>query len=292
VVELVGYAGVRIQRPRDPSLGATSLPEKARRGSPARPRARDSGLIAIGHSREKRRDPDVDVIKWLLAVHDGWHRLSIVSTVRPAQEASGSLRARKKDRTRRMIQAEALRLFAEQGFGATTVEQIAAAADVAPRTFFRYFPTKDEVVFWSEYEPLLAGFVEARPADEPAVVAVSQALVDGLAAFYEQDRDLVLDRLKLAFGTPALYPRLWRQQARTAVGVGRLLAGRLDARPDDLEIRAIAAAIAAALWVAVEEWQAHDGQQELAVLIDRALGTVLAGAVPATEAAVEPWKGR
>jgi AcrR family transcriptional regulator len=215
-----------------------------------------------------------------------------MSTVPLQEEASGSLRDRKKGRTRRVIQAEALRLFAEQGFEATTVEQIAAAAEVAPRTFFRYFATKDEVVFWSEYEPLLAGFVAARPADEPAVAAVSHALVDGLAAFYEQDRDLVLDRLKLAFGTPALYPRLWRQQARSAAGIARLLAGRLEARPDDLEIRAIAAAIAAALWVAVEEWQAHDGQQELAVLIDRALGTVLAGAVPATEAAVEPWKGR
>jgi AcrR family transcriptional regulator len=70
------------------------------------------------------------------------------------------------------------------------VEQIAAAAEVAPRTFFRYFATKDEVVFWSEYEPLLAGFVAARPADEPAVAAVSHALVDGLAAFYEQDGTL------------------------------------------------------------------------------------------------------
>jgi AcrR family transcriptional regulator len=208
-----------------------------------------------------------------------------MATVRPRDETSGSLRARKKDRTRRVIQAEALRLFAEQGFQATTVEQIAAAADVAPRTFFRYFPTKDEVVFWSDYQPLLAGFVAARPADEPAVQAVSHALVDGLAAFYEQDRDLVLDRLKLAFGTPALYPRLWQQQARSAVGIARLLAARLDTRPDDLEIRAVAAAIAAALWVAVDEWQAHDGREELAVLIDRALGTVLAGAVPANESA-------
>jgi AcrR family transcriptional regulator len=210
-----------------------------------------------------------------------------MSTVPLQEEASGSLRDRKKGRTRRVIQAEALRLFAEQGFEATTVEQIAAAAEVAPRTFFRYFATKDEVVFWPEYQPMLAAFVAARPADEPAVEAVTHALVDGLGAFYDQDRDRVLDRLKLAFGTPALHPRLWQQQARSAIGIAHVLAQRLDARPGDLELRAIAAAIAAALWVAVEEWQAHDGQQELGVLMDRAFRTLLTGVVRTTQA-VEP----
>jgi AcrR family transcriptional regulator len=172
------------------------------------------------------------------------------------------------------------------GFQATTVEQIAAAAEVAPRTFFRYVASKDEVVFWPEYQPMLASFVAARPADEPAVEAVSHALVDGLAAFYDQDRDRVLDRLSLAFRTPALHSRLWQQQARSAVGIARVLADRLDARPGELEVRAMAAAIAAALWVAVEEWQAHEGQQELAVLMDRAFGTLLTGVVRATESAV------
>jgi AcrR family transcriptional regulator len=211
-----------------------------------------------------------------------------MSAVPVGEEISGSLRDRKKGRTRRVIQAEALRLFAEQGFEATTVEQIAAAAEVAPRTFFRYFATKDEVVFWPEYQPMLASFVAARPADEPAVEAVTHALVDGLAAFSDQDRDRVLDRLKLAFGTPALYPRLWQQQARSAVGVAQVLAGRLGARPEDLEVRALAAAIAAALWVAVEEWQAHDGHEELGFLMDRAFRTVLAGAVSTSKSAVEP----
>jgi AcrR family transcriptional regulator len=190
---------------------------------------------------------------------------------------SRSLRERKQERTRRMIQAEALRLFTEKGFEATTVEEIAAAAEVAPRTFFRYFATKDEVVFWPEYQPLLAGFVAARPAAEPAVDAVCHAIVDGMGAFYEQDREAVLQRLQLAFRTPKLRPRLWQQQAHSARGVARVLAARLEAGEGELEIRAVAGAIAAALWVAVEEWQAEDGKEDLAALIERALGTVTSG---------------
>src|SRR6266542_4210527 len=180
---------------------------------------------------------------------------------RPNDEPPRSLRERKKDRTRRTIQAEALRLFAEKGFQATTIEEIAAAAEVAPRTFFRYFPTKEEVVFWSPYQPMLAGFVAARP---------------------DHERDRLLERIKLTFRTPALHPRLRQQQADWAVGVAALLADRLDARPDDLEVRAIAAAVAAALFVAIEEWQARDGQGDLGALIDRALGSVLAGPLRAT----------
>src|SRR5215470_16966550 len=208
-----------------------------------------------------------------------------METPRPAtDEPPASLRDRRKDRTRRMIQAEALRLFAGKGFAATTIEEIAAAADMAPRTFFRYFPAKEEVVFWADYQPTLASFVTARPGDEPAIQALRHGIVDGLADFYDQDRERLLERIKLAFRTPALHPRLRQQQADWATGMTALLAARLGAPPDDLEIRVIAAAIAAALFVAIEEWQARDGQRDLRELIDRALGSILAGPARATAA--------
>jgi len=116
----------------------------------------------------------------------------------------------------------------------------------------------------------------ARP-DQSAVQALFHAIVDGLSAFYDQDRERVLDRLKLAFRTPALHPRLRQEQAATAQAMAAVLAQRLGTSSDKLEVRAMAAAIAAALWVAVEEWQAVDGQVELGPLIQRALATVLAG---------------
>jgi AcrR family transcriptional regulator len=206
----------------------------------------------------------------------------------PHQEPLRSLRERRRLRTRRTIQAHALRLFAAKGFQATTIEEIAAAAEMAPRTFFRYFPTKEEVVFWAEYPPMLAGFVAARPDDEPALEALHHGIVDGLAAIWDQDgeRERMLERLRLAFRTPALHPRLRQQQAGWATAVAEILADRLDERPDALEVRAIAAAVAGAVWVAAEEWQAQDdGEGELGALIDQALGTVFG---PPLRAATTP----
>src|ERR1700735_778309 len=86
------------------------------------------------------------------------------------------LRERKKARTRATIRAEALRLFREQGYHATTVEQIAAAAEVSPSTFFRYSPTKEDVVLQDDMEPLLAEAIEHQPPELGVVAAVRASL--------------------------------------------------------------------------------------------------------------------
>ena len=79
-----------------------------------------------------------------------------------------------------------------------------------------------------------------------------------------------------------------QQQAHWAAELAEILADRLGARPDALEVRAIAAAVAAAVWVAAEEWQAQDdGEGDLGALIDQALGTVLARAALAGHADLE-----
>src|SRR5215468_1308232 len=87
-------------------------------------------------------------------------------------ERSYDLRERKRTRTRLAIQAEAIRLFAEKGYDNTTIEDIAYAAAISPRTFFRYFPSKEDVVLWDEYDPVLDDLVAARPADESAALTV------------------------------------------------------------------------------------------------------------------------
>ncbi|HSP03694.1 MAG TPA: TetR family transcriptional regulator, partial [Acidimicrobiales bacterium] len=79
------------------------------------------------------------------------------------------LRERKKRDRRRQIEDVAIELFEQQGFDATTIEQIAAAAEIAPRTFFSYFETKDDVVL-ADYADRLGRILDEldqRPADEP-----------------------------------------------------------------------------------------------------------------------------
>src|SRR5574337_1236534 len=96
------------------------------------------------------------------------------------QPAPG-LRERKKAKTRAAIQGHALRLFREQGYEATTVEQIAAAAEVSPSTFFRYFSTKEDVVLYDDLDPLLIAAFAAQPAELSPIQAMRGALQRVLA---------------------------------------------------------------------------------------------------------------
>src|SRR6201996_4317615 len=93
-------------------------------------------------------------------------------------------RQRKKNATRDRIRASALRLFREQGYDATTVEQIAAAAGVSHMTFFRYFPTKEDVALADGYDPLIAGLLAQPRAEGPPPRRIRTVMVDGLRQIY------------------------------------------------------------------------------------------------------------
>ncbi|HVT68163.1 MAG TPA: TetR family transcriptional regulator, partial [Trebonia sp.] len=86
--------------------------------------------------------------------------------------AQGSLRERKKARTRASLREHALRLFREQGYQATTVEQIAAAAEVSPSTFFRYFPTKEDVVLNDDMDTRVLAALARQPAEMAPLPAI------------------------------------------------------------------------------------------------------------------------
>lgn len=175
-------------------------------------------------------------------------------------------REHKKAQTRRRLQEQALRLFAERGYEATTVEQIAAAAGVSHMTFFRYFPTKEDVVLGDDYDPMLAGLIQARPRTEHPVTRIHAAVREGLAAIYAANREAILVRTRLTLRTPALRARLWENQFATR----ELLEGALDDGEPTLRTRVTASVCLAALTTALEDWVRADGTAELPDLIDDA----------------------
>jgi AcrR family transcriptional regulator len=193
----------------------------------------------------------------------------------PEKEAPmARTRDRRQARMRHTIQEEAFRLFERHGYDATPVEQIAAAADISTRTFFRYFPSKEAVVFWPRRAPDLRAFVEQRPTHESALDAVRRGITDGLATFYLSDREQILRSLRLAFRTSNLRPGLFGQQVAFAGVIAGILAERQGSDPGDIGVRALGAALSAALYVALEDWQADDGINDLGGLIDRALASL------------------
>ncbi|MFD9736414.1 TetR family transcriptional regulator [Umezawaea sp. NPDC059074] len=178
------------------------------------------------------------------------------------------LREQRKARTRKAIQEHALRLFLANGYDATTVEQIAAAAEVSPMTFFRYFPSKEAVVENDEYDPLLIDFIRAQPADLGPLAALREAVVRGMRAVYDTDKDALLVRTRLILTTPALRGRQWRNGDSTQALFVEALAARTGGEVT-FELRVLAAAALGALTTALSTWVDGDGADDLPTLMER-----------------------
>ncbi|MBF6327368.1 TetR family transcriptional regulator [Nocardia transvalensis] len=163
------------------------------------------------------------------------------------------LRERKKERTRRTIRTEAFRLFREQGYADTTIEQIAEAADVSPSTFFRYFPSKERLVLTDDLDPVLMRALEAQPRDLTPMAAFRQAVLDTLAAIDEEELEFERQRVKLIFGEPELRGALGQETERNVAMLADMIARRAGRSPDDLEIRAFSGALVGGLHAAFED---------------------------------------
>ena len=188
--------------------------------------------------------------------------------------AAPDWRKRKKAATLRRIQDHAMRLFLDKGYEATTVEEIAAAAGVSHMTFFRYFPTKDDVALTDDYDPMIADLIAARPPDEPSVEKIRHALVDGLAQVYAADREAMLIRNRLVCRTPALRARLWESQDAAQQLITQALAIHPGHLETALRTRVVAAACLAAATTAVLTWEEGDGSAELPDLINQAFAAL------------------
>jgi AcrR family transcriptional regulator len=157
--------------------------------------------------------------------------------------AQASLRERKKARTRASLREHALRLFREQGYQATTVEQIAAAAEVSPSTFFRYFPTKEDVVLQDDMDTRMVEALAGQPAELSPIAAVRGAMRETWRSFTPAEWEQLREGGRLSQEVPEIRARTMNEFARLINAFAEAIASRVGRPPDDVRVRVLAGAI-------------------------------------------------
>ena len=196
-----------------------------------------------------------------------------------APEPLASLRQRKKLATRRQLRRAALDLVAERGLADVTVEDIAEAADVSPRTFFNYFPSKEAALFGGDPDraAVLRERIASQAPGEPALDVLRGILADDAQAVAQELRELGGDpadwlrRLKVARADPHLRAAQAAHMALIERAVAEGLAARLGADPEaDPYPGVLAAAAVGAVRACISFWAGSSGTVELGQLIDLA----------------------
>jgi AcrR family transcriptional regulator len=193
---------------------------------------------------------------------------------------SGGLRERKKARTRASLREHALRLFREQGYQHTTVEQIAAAAEVSPSTFFRYFPTKEDVVLQDDMDTRMIEALEQQPPGLGPVAAVRAATRQVFGSYTATDVDIIRETARLTMTVPEIRARAVDELARAIGGIAEALAKRSGRAPDDLAVRTVAGAVVGVIMAITLPWEGWAEGREFADsfgAIDEALALLEAG---------------
>ena len=158
-------------------------------------------------------------------------------------ELPTGLRERKKVKTRLAIREHAMALFKDQGYDRTTVEQIAAAAEVSPSTFFRYFPSKEEVVLQDDYDALLIAAFHAQKADVPPLRALRNAITEVFSSMPESQQAQEAERIRIMSAVPELRARMLAQVSEMIQMLADAVAERVGRESDDFEVRTFAGAL-------------------------------------------------
>jgi AcrR family transcriptional regulator len=167
----------------------------------------------------------------------------------PARQAG--LRERKKAKTRAAIREQALRLFRERGYQATTVEQIAAAAEISPATFFRYFPTKEDVVLQDDVDVLTMEAFDAQPAGLSPVAAVRAATAATFARLTPDELARLRETTELTISVPEIRARAVDEFVRSIEVIAGAVARRTGRSPDDFAVRNLAGAMIGVIMASV-----------------------------------------
>jgi AcrR family transcriptional regulator len=198
-----------------------------------------------------------------------------MSEARAAAKPCG-LRERKKARTRAAIREHALRLFREQGYHATTVEQIAEAAEVSPSTFFRYFPTKEDVVLQDDFDVAAMEALQAQPADLSPIAAYRAVAVGMFGGMTPDDTARFREAMELTFNVPEVRARALDEFARSIDQIALALARRTGRDPADFAVRSLAGALIGVTMAAAMPW-GQGSIEDFVKRLDAALAHLEAG---------------
>ena len=153
------------------------------------------------------------------------------------------LRERKKAKAHVEVQKQALRLFREKGYGNTTVEQIADAAEVSPSTFFRYFSTKEDVVMYNIIDPVVIEAFKAQPVGLSPIQAIRVSIKSSYDGFTAEEAADLQERTKLMLKVPELRAKMLDKLTQNLEVLTKLTAERIGRSADDLAVRTFAGAV-------------------------------------------------
>jgi len=210
--------------------------------------------------------------------------MTVASTT--AEGPPASLRERKKLATRRELRRVALRLIAEHGYSNVTVEGIAEAANVSPRTFFNYFPTKEAALFGADPELAAAtrdAIVNSLPG-EPVLTVLRAVMTAQARAVMEEFAELGgeplewLARMRAARTDPHLHAAHGAQMAAIERSLAEAIAQRLGTTPERERYPGLLAAIATGVFrSSMSFWASSGGTVPLDHLVDHAFGALATG---------------
>ncbi|MGW0864012.1 TetR/AcrR family transcriptional regulator [Streptomyces sp. NPDC002611] len=198
----------------------------------------------------------------------------------PDDRPPPGLRERKKIKTRRAIRGATYALIEEQGYDATTIEQIADRAEVSPSTVFRYFPTKEDIVVTDAWDPLTTAELRGRPEDESWADVLRHVMRKALDQSLAEEPEVTRLRARLGVEVPAVRARMLESTAATALLLREALAERSGLDPDGPELRVFAMSVMGGLMEVSHYWAETGHRDDIRDLVDRALD-VLEHGLPA-----------
>ena len=201
---------------------------------------------------------------------------SRLSKAKPAA-ATGvpGLRERKRQQTRERLTRVAMALFLDRGFEATTLDDIAAAADISRRSFFHYFGSKEDVVFaWQEDSTAaLIAAVAARPAHESMLAAAENA-ISAMVRQLKPGEAIAMACLKR--DNPALQARDQVKYEKLERALAEALSKRAGHKTEKLQARLVAMIAAGAMRIGGELWAAEGAREKPEALVKRTFAAIRA----------------